>query len=227
MNPLKKIPISFKGELHDIQLINFSVNLEEVVDKIPIELKIRNYNQRALISMVNVDLKKMHPRSVHPAFSFNYRHVAFRLLLNDGQHNNGEQKGIYFLRSFSEKPLVVVGGKLMTNYNLEQAKIYANNNMFELRKGKEYVHYALTDEPPVDKEEPLFETIQKLDRAYSKIGSQIKVTKVIREKWPIRWVNCYHFETNFFETAELEGAFKIDETIYYQWQAPQTVRNSA
>src|SRR5437762_11296068 len=110
MNFLKKLPISFKGELHNIQLINFSIEADEVAPFIPDEIKIRLINSKAMISMVKVELKRMHPTFVPTAMQFNYRHIAFRLLVDDSKLNNGKCKGVFFFRSFTDKPLVVFGG---------------------------------------------------------------------------------------------------------------------
>jgi hypothetical protein len=43
------------------------------------------------------------------------------------------------------------------------------------------------------------------------------MVQIMREKWPIEWVKCTHFETDFFKTARLEGAFKVKEMIDYEW----------
>ena len=97
MSFLKKLPISFTGELHHIQLVNFSVEREEIETQIPEEIKVRLINGRAMISMVNVELKRMHPVFLSAAIKFNYRHVAFRLLVDDLKLNievrwqNGER----------------------------------------------------------------------------------------------------------------------------------------
>ena len=122
MSLLKRIPIHYKGELHDVRLINFSVEMEEVLDKIPPMIKIRNFGGRAMISMVDVKLKNMRPAGM-PLLHFNYRHLAFRLLIDDSRNNHGVNKGIFFFRSFTDKPFIVFGGTLMTDYNLETAKI--------------------------------------------------------------------------------------------------------
>ena len=54
MNLLKRIPIHYKGELHDVRLINFSVDLDEIKDNVPAKIKVRNFNNRAMISMLDV-----------------------------------------------------------------------------------------------------------------------------------------------------------------------------
>lgn len=223
MNFLKQLPIKYIGELHNVKLINFSVEFSELRELVPSGIKIRNVNGRALISMVDVMLKNMHPSFVPKQLHFDYRHIAFRLLVDDSEYNNGESKGIYFLRSFTDKPLIVQGGNWLTNYKLETAELITFENMLELKQGENYLNYAFKDKPPALKNESLKQNIAALDRAYSMNGNDLQFVKIVREKWPIEWIDCYHFQTNFFKTAQLEGAFKVNEVINYQWLPAENV----
>ena len=226
MNWLKQIRIKYLGELHDIRLINFSIDINELKDKVPAPIKVRNFNGRAFISMVDVKLKKMHPDFLPMWMSFQYRHIAFRLLVEDAAFNQGVDKGIFFYRSFTENPLIAMGGQLLTDYKLEKAKIIENQNNVELTQASTYLKYS-TDSKPVNEKDQHIElkkNIDSIDRAYSMLGNTLRVTQIQREKWPIKWVNCTKFETNFFETAKLEGAFKVNEVIYYQWLPPKTIK---
>ncbi|MDX5398083.1 MAG: DUF2071 domain-containing protein, partial [Hymenobacteraceae bacterium] len=88
MDLLKRIPIQYKGELHQVKLINFTVEKSEIEPFLPKGIKIRNYKNRALISMVNVKLHHMHPAFLPANFSFNYQHIGFRLLVEDAEFNS-------------------------------------------------------------------------------------------------------------------------------------------
>lgn len=74
MSLLKRLPIQYRGELHDVRLINFSVAIEEVLQKVPANIKVKDFNGRAMVSMVDVKLKNMRPVPF-PFVRFNYRHV--------------------------------------------------------------------------------------------------------------------------------------------------------
>lgn len=227
MSILKRIPVSYEGELHNIRLVNFWVDIQEVRDLVPRRLKIRNFNDKALISLVNVELQKMHPVFLPEATSFHYRHVAFRLLLDDSELNNGENKGIFFLRSFTENKIIATGGALLTDYNLENAEIRNLDRMMNLQQGKQYFNYAIDPTSEIKTNEEQLKIIGALDRAYSVQDGQIKMVRIMREKWPLRQVECYLTETNFFETAKAASAFVVDETIHYRWNAAQTISKCA
>jgi uncharacterized protein YqjF (DUF2071 family) len=223
MSLLKRLPIHYKGELHDVRLVNFSVAMDEVVELVPANIKVRNFKGRAMISMVDVKLKNMRPVAF-PFIRFNYRHVAFRLLVDDSQHNGGSHKGIFFFRSFTDQPLIVFGGKLMTDYNLEVANIEEKDNEVTITQGHKKVKYCLDGLAPV-KDAELKNTIGALDRAYSVLGKTVRVTQIQREKWPIQFVNCNTFENTFFKNVKFEGAFRVPETIYYDWLPPKAIRS--
>jgi uncharacterized protein YqjF (DUF2071 family) len=221
MDFLKRIPLHYKGELHDVRLINFSVAMEELKDKVPANIKIRDFNGRAMISMVDVKLKNMRP-VFFPFTRFSYRHVAFRLLVDDHRYNDGANKGIFFFRSFTDKPLIIAGGRLFTDYNLESATITEQNNEITIRQGNNHVTYSIGEVSESTNAE-LKKIVGALDRAYSMLGSTLRVTQIQREKWPIQQVDCTGFESTFFETARLEGAFRVFETIYYDWLPPRPI----
>lgn len=219
MELLKNIPIHYTGKLYDVRLINFSVDKEEVLEQVPKPLKVLDYNGRALISMVNVQLREMR-MDIMPV-KFQYRHLAFRLLLDDSEYD-GRQHGIFFYKSFTDSPLIVWGGKMMTDFNLSLAKITEAGNCLELKQGDKFLHYGFSHRPPAEQNEALKKVVGAVDRAYTAKDGMVKMLRISREEWPIEWVNCYHFQTNFFETARFEGAFKIAKPIDYVWN--QAVR---
>src|SRR5690349_3844783 len=218
MDLLKRIPLHYKGELHDVRLINFSVTMEEVRNKVPAGITPRNFNGRAMISMVDVNLKNMRP-VLFPLIRFNYRHIAFRLLVDDSKCNHDENKGIFFLRSFTNKRWIAAAGKLLTDYNLEFAAIHERENVIEVAQGDKHVRYCLDGLAAAQNAE-LQHSIGAIDRAYSILGNTVRVTMIQREKWPIQLVDCTGFENTFFQTAKYEGAFRVFETIHYDWVPP-------
>jgi uncharacterized protein YqjF (DUF2071 family) len=196
--------------------------MEEIIGKVPTDIKIRDFDGRAMISIVDVKLKNMRP-VVMPLCHFEYRHMAFRLLVDDSEYNDGTAKGIYFYKSFTDNPLIVVGGGLFTNYNLTLARIEEHDGEVTLTQGNHRVRYQVGDSP-LAIEHSLAACIGALDRAYSILGGAVCVTEIQREKWPIQPVECTGFENTFFRTARFEGAFRVFETIYYDWLPPKKLK---
>jgi hypothetical protein len=225
MDILKKIPITYTGELHDVRLINFSVDINEVRPLVSAQIKVRDFNGRALFSMVDVKLRKMRPSFVPSFFSFEYRHVAFRLLVDDAHLNKGQARGIYFFKSFTDKFLIEKGGSLFTDYRLENASINEKSDLVEIESSGKYVKYSIGNEiiSEDSRLSELHQVVGALDRAYSMLGTELRFTQIQRERWPIQPVSCSAFENTFFKTARLEAAFRIFETIYYIWLPPKKI----
>jgi hypothetical protein len=94
--------------------------------------------------------------------------------------------------------------------------------MLALKQGENFLHYVL-DEQVAPSRPDLKAIVGALDRAYAADGGKLRVVQIQREKWPIEEVNCGYFRTNFFKTARFEGAFRVNETIYYEWTPPQVI----
>jgi len=208
--------MKFSGELHEVKLINFSIDKEELKGRLPKRLKVFDYAGRALISMVDVHLKKMEVHRFLPSFS--YRHVAFRLLIDDGEFSKAGPKGIYFLQSFSSNPLMVLGGNWVANYNLTLAKIAQNGNAFALQQNEKYLNYTLDPFLHAEQSESLFAAVRRIDRAYSFADDAVRVTQIVRKEWPIEAAHVRDFKTNFFDSAKLEGAYSVQKAIPYIWE---------
>ena len=195
--------------------------------RVPWHLVVRDFGGRAMISMVDASLKRMHPSFVPESLHVNYRHVGFRLLLEDSYRNfDGRNRGLFSLESFTDQPLIAQGGRWMTDYNLELAAIVSTDEQFTLQHRTDdahrWLHYALDGQPSDEDGQGLQEIVGALDRVYSVRDGQVRMVRIQPEKWPIERVNCTRFETNFFRTARLEGAFRVKEMIHYQWSPPPT-----
>jgi hypothetical protein len=213
----------FKGELHNVKLINFSVDIDEVKDLIPKGLEVFQENGKAIISMVDVHLKKMRPAWI-PLIQFSYRHVAFRLLLDDKSLSGEmEPKGVFFLKSFSENIPLNWAGNLIGNYNLSFAKIKEYLDAVSLKSKSKFINYALDPYEKIENNASLFDKIKRIDRAYAKEKVNVYVTQIVRKEWPIEPIKCYHFATDFFKTATFLGAFQVKKPILYTWEEPKLV----
>lgn len=219
---LKTLPITFTGDLHQVKLISFSVATDEVLPNLPSEIKPIIEDDRVQFSLVSVELQNM-KSNVFP-LSFGYHHVALRLRIKDaGFNKSGKDQGIYFYKSFSNNPMMVAGGKVFTNYNLQKAQFDYSNTEMEVLSDDGYIKFALDLRSRAETSTRLYQDIERLDRAYFVAENQLYRTVITRKEWPIQWAECFAFETNLFNTAKLEGAFFIDHPIHYKWNKPELV----
>lgn len=225
MDALRKLPVAFSGVLHQVKLVAFSVPVEEVTPFLPGGIEPVVKEGRALFSLVSVELEQM-KADLFP-IPFSYHHVALRMCVKDHQFNDsGKDQGVYFFASFTDKPFIVAGGKLLTAYNLEMAEIKKAAPVFELKSKKGSLRFALDCTAHKIGDQQLYEQIKRLDRAYFSSGGSVYRTVITRKKWPIRWAECYAFETDLFSDVKVEGAFYIDHPIHYRWNKPEKMANT-
>lgn len=219
---LKTLPISFTGNLHHVKLISLSVDAEEVLENLPTGIEPHISDGRVHFSLVSVELKSM-KANVFPV-PFGYHHVALRLRINDAQYNrSGQNQGIFFYKSFTNNPIMISGGKLLTNYNLEKATFTSTELEMEAESESGFLKFGIDTENSASSDPKLFDDIQQLDRAYFTTENKLYRTVITRKEWPIKWAECFAFETNLFESVRVDGAFYIDHTIPYKWNKPAFV----
>jgi uncharacterized protein YqjF (DUF2071 family) len=228
MNPASRLPLAFQGELHDIYLVNFTVDPQDLLNRfgpLPKPFKPRLRNGRALISMVDVHLRNMRVQSKWLPFRFHYQHVAFRLLLEDGSWTDDhDRNGIFFLKSFTNRPLIATGGNWLTNFNFQTARIDNYPGGMRLHDGSHFIAYNVDGPlPPNDPTAASTATVGRIDRAYAIEKDQIWETRILRERWPLQSMHCNHFSTDFFQDARLESVHKVAVPIAYTWLPPRLV----
>lgn len=228
MTPATRLPFAFKGELHDIHLVNFSVDPLELLARfgpLPKPIVPRLHQGRALISMVDVHLRNMRAASRWLPFRFHYQHVAFRLLVEDQAYSESpEHNGIYFLKSFTDRSLITTGGNLLTHFNFQTAKIDNYASGMHLQTDEHQISYDI-DGPLSASAQPsvLTDTVGRIDRAYAVEKDVLWETRILRDRWPLQAMHCNHFSTDFFKSARLEGVHKVVEPIHYTWMPPRKI----
>lgn len=229
LDALKTLPVSYVGQLHDVELVQFSLDPEEVAPQLPGRLSLRTVGGRAMVSLVNVRLRGMRPSFAPPPFAFSYRHVAFRLLVDDRELDPARTAhGIFFLRSFTDRPLLARAGNLLTHYRLHPAEVRAGEAGLTVRERGRSLSYERGGRPGdpgvFGSWEEARTVLQSLDRAYAvDPRGRIWRTRILRPDWPLEPLPVSSLATDFFATARLECAFRVPEVIPYRWLAPARV----
>lgn len=216
------LPLSFRGTLHDIRLLNFSIDTCEAQLLLPPPLRAGNFQGRALVSMVSVRLRSMRLRSLPTWSGFGYRHVAFRLLVDDSQYTDGSTKGIYFVRSFVHNPLLALGGNILTDFRFSTAHIEQTPEHLIVASRSGSITASFSGQPA--KANPDLQTaVGAVDRAYTVHKRRVYKVQIQRSSWPLVPLECTYFQTSFFHSTRFEGAFIVPETIPYMWLPPQEI----
>jgi hypothetical protein len=227
----RALPLSFRGTLFDIKLVQFSLDVEEARRFLPQGFEPLILRGRAIVSLANVQLERMRLTWMPRALGFNYRHVAFRFLIDETRFGGiSAGPGIFFVRSFTDRPLLARAADWLTYYRVARARIESTPDGMMLEQGGQRVSYRLASEasephlhgPSIETWSEAAGIVQPLDHAYGVTPpGRTVITRVLRPGWPIRPMEVVEFSTTFFETARLECGFRIDQPVPYVWQAPR------
>jgi uncharacterized protein YqjF (DUF2071 family) len=236
---LKTLPLAYRGELHDVELVQFSLDPEEAARALPAPLVPGLIAGRALVSLVHVHLRRMRPAFLPSLVSFSYRHVAFRLLLDDRGLDPHDPhpptpagRGIFFVRSFTDRPLLAHAGNLLTHYRLAPAEMEVDPRGLAVREGGRRLSYRKAVLGAEALSPGLFggwaearAVVGAIDRAYAvDPEGAVWQTRILRPDWPLEPLPLAGFATDFFESARLECAFRVASVIPYHWLAPVRVK---
>jgi hypothetical protein len=230
---LRRLPLSFQGTLHHIKLVQFSLDVDEARRYLPDGFEPLVRGRRAIVSLANVQLERMRLTWMPRRLGFNYRHVAFRFLV-DVQHvgSDGTGPGIFFVKSFTDRPLLARAADWLTYYRVAPARIDSTATGMALEQNGRRISYQVAGEsvephlhgPALQTWAEATGVVRPLDHAYGVTPEgRVVITRVIRPGWPIRPMEVVEFSTTFFESARLECGFRIDEPVPYIWQAPVEV----
>jgi len=229
---LRSLPLSFQGELFNIKLVQFSLDVAEARRHLPRGFAPLTRNGRAIVSLANVELHRMRLTWMPRPLGFNYRHVAFRFLVEDKSIDpSSGGPAIFFVKSFTDRPLLARAADWLTYYRVAPARIETTPGGMLLEQGGKRIAYTLAeDRSPrlhggaLSDWDEAAALLRALDHAYGVTPTgQVVVTRVLRRAWPVEPIEAVEFSTTFFETAQLECAFRIQEPVPYIWQAPVRV----
>jgi uncharacterized protein YqjF (DUF2071 family) len=232
MSSWRTLPITYHGELHDVELVQWSLDPEEAARELPAPLTPRLIAGRALVSLIHVRLRRMRPAFLPGLFAFSYRHVAFRLLVDDSAlDREAPGRGVFFVRSFTDRPLLAHAGNLLTHYRLTPAELEVDPRGLAVREGGRRLSYR---KAVIGAEAPspgLFggwaearAVVGAIDRSYAvDPEGGVWQTRIERPDWPLEPLPLAGFATDFFESARLECAFRVASVIPYHWLAPVRV----
>lgn len=221
MNNVAPYSLVTLAELHQVRLIRFSVDPDEVQEQLPAGLRAHSVNGRAQLSFLHVEFRRKQPLWLPQAGGKSERYAAFQLMVTNSANTNA---GVHVLHTFTDKRLIQLTVTDWIDRKPRAAKFQALDTMLELRAGEHYLNYALDfGKMATNATTPL----NAIGKAYTLCRRLVSGNLFQPDQWPLRQVDSYLFETNFFSSAALIGAFVVDAPLRYEWPLIQTTTRCA
>lgn len=233
---LKNHPFAVEAFFESSLVLTFAIPREQIQNLIPecLELDVFNDNW-AFIAIAMVQTKDLRPKGFPKMFGNDFFLIGYRVFVRFTNNAGKNLRGLYILKSETDKKKMEFLGNIFTHYNytttdinqLQQSgttEIISNKSAFKLQiaNSGNNENISLPDGSPFAdwKEARRFAGPLPFTFTYNPINKKVLIIEGVRENWkpsPVK-VICYNF--SFIDAlkltdAKLANAFIIRNIPYY------------
>ncbi|MCL5127601.1 DUF2071 domain-containing protein [Algibacter sp. L4_22] len=234
---LKNHPFAVQSFFESSLVLTFSVPKEELQDLIPDCLELDVFkNKYAFIAVAMVQTKGLRPKRFPKFMGNDFFLIGFRIFVTYTNNKGKRLRGLYIIKSETNKKKMEYLGNIFTHYNYTTTDInhYNKHHTKEISSVKSNFKIELdtseNDDIPLPEGSP-FKNWKEARRfagplpftfTYNDKTKEVLIIEGVRQNWkpkPVK-INTYH--VNFLETLKLNNlvlanAFII-ENIQYYWK---------
>lgn len=233
---LKDHPFAVEAYFESSIVFTFAVPKEELQNHIPVCLQLDTFeDQWAFIAVAMVQTKDLRPKGFPKFMGNDFFLIGYRVFVRYTNKAGKSLRGLYILKSETDKKKMEIFGNLFTHYNYTTTDIkqeeYQNTKEISSIKSKFNIKIAKSEDP-IDlpqlspfadwKEARRFAGPLPNTFTYNEKTKEVLIIEGVRQNWrpnPIKVLD-YHFD--FLNTLNLDkvllaNAFII-ENIPYHWK---------
>jgi len=231
---LKNHPFAVETHFESSTVLTFAIPKEELKSLIPECLELDTFQDKyAFIAVAMVQTKELRPKGFPKFIGNNFFLIGYRVFVRYTNKAGKKLRGLYILKSETNKRKMEFLGNIFTHYNYSTTDISeVNKNDFKVIKSikSEFTLKIDTTEKEINlpKKSP-FENWKEARRfagplpftfTYNKEKKEVLIIEGVRQKWkpkPIEIVDYnFLFINNFnFKNCVLANAFVIENIPYY------------
>ena len=232
---LKNHPFAVEAFFESSLVFTFAIPKEQIQHLVPECLELDTFNGKwAFIAVAMVQTKALRPKGFPKMLGNDFFLIGYRVFVRFTNQAGKNLRGLYILKSETDKKKMEFFGNLFTHYNYtttdihqnrknEITEIHSNRSDFTVRiESPENEDIALPDGSPFAdwKEARRFAGPLPFTFTYSPDDKEVLIIEGVREDWkpkPVK-VSGYHFSfiNNMnLKDARLANAFIIRNIPYY------------
>ncbi|PKB41851.1 uncharacterized protein DUF2071 [Cellulophaga sp. RHA19] len=230
----KNHPFAVEAFFTNSTVLTFAIPKEELAHKIPKHLQLDTFKDKwAFVAVAMVQTKDLRPKGLPKFMGNNFFLIGYRIFVTYTNKAGKRLRGLYILKSETNKKKMQFMGNIFTHYNYTTTDItikkeQKNTQITSLKSNFKINYSNNLNDINLPKNSP-FSTYKEARRfagplpftfTYNKEKNSILVIEGVRQNWkpsPIH-INEYHF--NFlkeagFKNPILANAFLITNIPYY------------
>lgn len=237
---LKDHPFAVEAFFESSVVLTFALPKEKLQQLIPgcLELDTLN-NQWAFLAVAMVQTKALRPKGFPKMFGNNFFLIGYRLFVKYIDNKGKRLRGLYILKSETDKKKMEFLGNIFTHYQYTTTDITQTNNngITEITSTRSGLHIAFEQTTPniplppgspfIDwKEARRFAGPLPFTFTYQPGKNKVLIIEGVRQHWFPKPINVTHCHVSFLASlhlsdAVLANAFIIQNIPYY-WKKGKT-----
>lgn len=237
---LKNHPFAVKAHFDSSTVLTFAVPKEQLQNFIPECLELDVFNDKyAFIAVAMVQTKNLRPKGFPKFMGNNFFLIGYRIFVRYTNVDSKQLRGLYILKSETDKKKMEYLGNIFTNYKYSTTDISQEfkNGIRTLKSQKSNFNLKIDSieenvKLPINspfanwKEARKFAGPLPFTFNYNQTKKEVLVIQGLRENWIPKQVKVIDCQFDFLKSLNLENvtlanAFVI-ENIPYEWKKGKT-----
>ncbi|MDQ0782062.1 DUF2071 domain-containing protein [Chryseobacterium sp. W4I1] len=239
---LKNHPFGVEAFFESSLVLTFAVPKEQLQDLIPECLELDTFQDKwAFVAAAMVQTKDLRPKGFPKVMGNDFFLIGYRVFVRYTNNQGKRLRGLYILKSETDKRKMEFMGNLFTHYNysttdITQAEdenvkeIRSVKSKFKVRISKAEENISLPQNSPFAdwKEARRFAGPLPFTFTYNKKNQEVLIIEGVRQNWVPQPVEILDYKFEFLNTLKLKNpilanAFIIKNIPYY-WKKGKTER---
>jgi uncharacterized protein YqjF (DUF2071 family) len=234
MGYLQNHPFAVEAYFKSSIVLTFAVPKQEIQHLIPECLELDTFqDQWAFVAVALVDTTQLRPKGFPSLLGNNFKLIGYRIFVRYINNNGKRLRGLYILKSETDKKKMEFLGSIFTKYNYATTDISIsdteNATFITSQNSKLHIEIDRTaqetslpsDSPFADwKEARRFAGPLPFTFTYNKANQEVLIIEGVRENWTPQPLKISNFSIGFIENLGakkivLANAFEIKDIPYY------------
>lgn len=232
---LKNHPFAVEAFFDSSIVFTFAVPREEIQHLIPECMELDTFqNKWAFIAVAMVDTKNLRPKGFPEFMGNDFSLIGYRVFVRFTNNAGKNLRGLYILKSETNKNKMEFLGNIFTHYNYKTTDIFqtiqGNNTVIASNKSnfKIQIETLENEEALLPNNSPFIEWKEARRFAgplpftfsYNKVENKVLIIEGVREKWKPMPVKVIDYKFSFLDNMNLNevhlaSAFIIKNIPYY------------
>lgn len=234
---LKNHPFAVEAFFKSSLVLTFAVPKEELQSLIPDCLELDTFNdEHAFVAAAMVETKNLRPKGFPEFMGNDFFLIGFRIFVRYTNNRGKRLRGLYIIKSETNKQKMEIMGNIFTHYNYTTTdiSIKTNQSSKEITSIKSDFKIELdttkNEEIPLPENSP-FSNWKEARRfagplpftfTYNEKTKEVLIIEGVRQNWKPKPVKINKYHINFLHTLDIKNkllanAFII-ENIPYHWK---------